>query len=245
MSGFDMSHVYQFYAGPRDVEKNRICLQNSEFRHAVRVLRYQVGDAVIVVDGKGRRYNARISEILSDRLYAAIERTERDTYECEFSLFLAVGLLKGRTFDWIVEKGTEIGVTGFMPLETAKSTAGVGARTGRWRKIALSAMKQSGRSRLPEITQIFDFYASFEYFENSLLYIAHEFSDKDAQQHLSQRPSKRVVLYVGPEAGFSHQEFLYAREKGVLNLDLGVFRLRTETAALVGAVKLSALAGRL
>ncbi|MBN1997705.1 16S rRNA (uracil(1498)-N(3))-methyltransferase [candidate division KSB1 bacterium] len=240
-----MSHVFQFYVEPHNVQTSRICLQDAEFRHAVRVLRRKNGDPIIAVDGKGNRYYTHIADIQENCLYADIDRREWNDDEFGFSLYLAVGMPRGQIFDWVVEKGTEIGVTGFMPVRTKYSLSHVDSKIDRWRKMALSAMKQSGRARLPEIMNIFDFKDSFKRFQDCAMYIAHEFSGKCEQSPLLINNEQNVVLYIGPESGFTQEELLYACRLGAQNLGLGPFRLRTETAALAGAIKLLAMAGRM
>jgi 16S rRNA (uracil1498-N3)-methyltransferase len=150
-----------------------------------------------------------------------------------------VGLLKQTArFDTLVEKCTELGVFSIAPLITERTIAR-GARSDRWHKIALAAMKQSGRSLLPAILQPVAFQEFLQSLEpGSDRLIAHEaVSSPTLTVHTAQlRP--RAYVCIGPEGGFSEGEIREALKAGFTTVGMGRRRLRTETAAIVAVAHL-------
>jgi 16S rRNA (uracil1498-N3)-methyltransferase len=141
--------------------------------------------------------------------------------------------------DTIVEKGTEIGITTFQPIVTQHTLKRIAARPERWRQKAIAAMKQCGRSCCPQIRETIPFREAFERYSNEFKFIAHE------KQHGPAYPfadwssiNRRTVLFVGPEGGFSDGEIEHALENGARLINLGSRRLRSDTACLVGSIKL-------
>jgi 16S rRNA (uracil1498-N3)-methyltransferase len=144
--------------------------------------------------------------------------------------------------DFLVEKATEIGVSCIIPIVTERNLVKVDdasrekPKIERWRRVAIAAMKQSLRSVLPEIHEVTP-YAQLlpQIHAYDLCLIAS--LDKDANnvrecQQLNTRPQK-LLLIVGPEAGFTDEELSQAKALGATPVSLGPRRLRTETAGLV------------
>jgi 16S rRNA (uracil1498-N3)-methyltransferase len=145
-----------------------------------------------------------------------------------------VGILKNSSrFDFLVEKTTELGVQRIVPLLTAR-TIPRHARTDRWQKLALAAMKQSGRSVLPavdELTPFADFLAGNP--RASHRFLPHEaVASPTLREAGGGRPMSSVIVCVGPEGGFTEAEVTLAESAGFLPVSLGPRRLRTETAAV-------------
>jgi 16S rRNA (uracil1498-N3)-methyltransferase len=156
-------------------------------------------------------------------------------------LTLAQAVLKGSRFDLIVEKGTEIGVSVFIPLLCARSVATLEHKVDRWRRIALAAMKQCGRSLWPSISVPMSFKEALDTLSSGdLKWIAHEDVDieplnlKDFSRKINNYNGiGRIVLLIGPEGGFTEQEVAEALSHGFNPISLGTRRLRSETAAIV------------
>jgi 16S rRNA (uracil1498-N3)-methyltransferase len=141
-------------------------------------------------------------------------------------------------FEWLVEKCVELGAIRFSPIICARSERRK-LRTDRLQRIALSAMKQSLRSRLPEIDAPMTFDAFLEEYKDKDLLLAH--CEKGQKRTLNQIPQNNApVLCIGPEGDFSPEEIEKARAKGASMIDLGNYRLRTETAAVHGCSLLAA-----
>jgi 16S rRNA (uracil1498-N3)-methyltransferase len=225
-----------FYVDPKDIHGNIALIRGEEFRHLSRVVRKKEGEYVILVDGADTAYEAVIRVI--DRIHVECEilSTHHRANEPRIDITLAVSLLRNPArFDVLVEKATELGVRSIVPLHCERTVPRT-EKHSRLEKIALSAMKQCGRSFLPRIAPLTDFEVllggSLEY---SLRLIPHEKTEQSqfigsVLQHHSDL--KSVLIVVGPEGGFTDHEVALSGAKGFIPISLGPRRLRAETAAI-------------
>ena len=226
-----------YYVQPENIGGDQLTLTQEESRHIIKVLRKQKGDAFLATDGAGTTYECQVGSFAHGLVTASILSKEEGRGEPEFQLILAVALLKKDRFKWIIEKGTELGISNFMPIVTER-TIGTerSMKPARCRKIAISAMKQSGRSRLPEIADPMTFHALLNASPMAdVQLIAHEKDDRQNLDDVFHTPVRSAVLCVGPEGGFTEEEVIFAREHGYRSFRMGIRRLRTETAAITAA----------
>lgn len=225
-----------FFVDPKDVHDSVALIRGEEFRHLSRVVRKKAGERVMLVDGADNSYEAVIRTV--DRTLAECEiiSSQHRANEPRTDVTLAVSLLRNPSrFDVLVEKATELGVRTIVPL-ICEHTIPKRDKHARLEKIALAALKQSGRSYLPPIkpTTTFD-----EFLETSIGYslrlIPHEKTEQSqfigAVLHHHEDP-KSVLILIGPEGGFSDAEIELATERGCIPISLGPRRLRAETAAI-------------
>ncbi|MDZ7723140.1 MAG: RsmE family RNA methyltransferase [candidate division KSB1 bacterium] len=231
-------HFEQFYVDPGNISENTFILVDEEARHAARVMRKHIGDPLSAADGRGRVVSGPILNITQDQVIAKREETHLNPGEPALFLTLAQGVPKGSHFDWVVEKGTEIGVSCFQPLLTERCIADPSSRLQRWRKKAFASMKQSGRSRCPNILPPCSLETFFDHNQDDINYIAHETSASEISPAMEPDAPKRCALLIGPEGGFTLQEYSLALEKHAIPLSLGPRRLRSETAAMVGIIQI-------
>ena len=141
-----------------------------------------------------------------------------------------------RRFDWIVEKATELGVKRIIPFTSENSVvSGSNNKLTRWRRIAMSAMKQSLRSAVPEVTEVVPLTRVLTGRTGSVRIIAvNSPVSVDFNQLRARQTSARqkVIVVVGPEGGFTQQEVDEAVDQSFIPVTLGQRRLRTETAAV-------------
>lgn len=222
----------------KDITPNAFCtLDAEESRHAVRVLRLREGDELNVTDGRGNLYRCRI--VTADDRACVIEAAEQEfsTLHSPFSIHLAVAPTKNPSrMEWLVEKAVEIGV-GEITLLNCDHSERTFLKTDRLEKLAVSAMKQSLHTLLPEIhpaVNLKDWLNSqFSILNSQLKFIAHCESDKPRTPLATAlTPGKDAVVLIGPEGDFSPEEIALALDCGFLPVSLGPSRLRTETAAL-------------
>jgi len=230
-----------FYVQPQLVQPDSLTIQKDEFHHLTHVLRKKIGDTFSATDGRGNVFDCQIEQLQKDALIAIIIKKKRLVGEPVLKLTLAIGLLKKGRFEWVVEKATEVGVAGFIPVQTERTVPqGNATISRRCERIALSAMKQCHRSVLPSIDSVQTFEAvcrqSADY---NLKFLAHEkMSDTDLDQVLSQKDRqylKSAILCIGPEGGFTDEEVDLAKESGFKVFGMGPRRLRSETAAIVAS----------
>ena len=233
-------HTATYYAPPSDFNRHQVILRKEEAHH-IRVSRNRVGDKIIVTDGRGHAYACNILKIGKNEVVATLNKQLPNTTEPDFSLTLAVAIPKKQRLEWIIEKGTEIGVNHFIPLLTTRTiTTTDSIKKPRLEKIALAATKQSCRTTLPQISDPISLSALLEQQHFDICLIAHEQPFLENERNLSQeaemwKASKTGVVAIGPEGGFTEAEMETAVTSGWLPFWMGTRRLRTETASIVAA----------
>jgi len=214
-------------------------LTGEELEHMRRVLRLRPGDHVTLFDDEGREHEAVIRSYTAEAGELEVVKSYQPDRESPLEIVLGQALGKGDKMDWIVEKATELGVGTIIPFLSSYTVPRPNAkraeqRRERWKKIALSAAKQSGRTRVPEIGASTDFATLVQkswpcdlkllFWEESAQGLAGLQKEK---VHLSS-----LLLVVGPEGGFSPDEASEAVRQQFHSVGLGKRILRTETAAL-------------
>lgn len=222
--------MHLFYAP--DAAPGLISLSEDESMHCARVLRLQVGDKVVLSNGKGLFFDAVI-EAPHPKKTVLLCGKGKPQGEKKFKVHIALAPTKNldRT-EWFVEKATEIGIDKISIFFSAHSERRV-LKLERLLKVALAAMKQSFRSTLPEIVAA-----------NSLEEFIHSANEKnrfiawvneDVKLELAKAivPDRDTLVLIGPEGDFSSDEVKLAKNHEFVPVSLGRSRLRTETAALV------------
>ena len=233
--------VTNFYVHPDDVSDDRARFRADETRHIVSVLRKSSGDRITAVDGQGNEYDIVLERIGTTSAEGRIVQHRRRRREPIAEVTLAQGLLKGAKLGQIIQKGTELGVSAIWPLVTEHTVISPGpgsggTKVGRWQRIAIGAMKQSLRTRLPEISPPRGFdevLGQVSGFDLALMAALSEDALRLGRVLDETASRRRVLILVGPEGGFSGPEIDRARSSGVQLITLGPRRLRAETAAVV------------
>lgn len=210
-------------------------LRDAEFHHLAHAMRTKKGDKVELVNGKGSWARAIVRDILKEKALVVIESTLQEPLTPP-RLILAQALPKPSRLDFILEKGTELGVDlfwlfpGCYSVKKELSTH----QLERAHAIALAAMKQCGRLTLPGII-LKPPLAQWSALTNVTLFFgdlspdASSFSDVWSSLPLKSSP---IVFFIGPEGGFHPQETSLLRHQGGMGLKLHPNILRTDTAAL-------------
>ena len=206
-------------------------LPEEEFHH-LKVLRYQVGEELLLMDGKGQLATCEITE-LSKRTCLLTARETRTLPPKPYTLSMAVAPTKNiDRFEWFVEKAVEIGIHRITPL-LCKTSERKQISPERLEKIIISAMKQSLSPIKPVLNEMIPLDKFFKTVKEESRYMAHchESSEKKSLKQLYKGKGS-VCLLIGPEGDFTPEEIQLARQSGFLEASLGESRLRTETAAL-------------
>ncbi len=217
--------------------------------HLLHVLRMSVGDTFLVVDDRARERPATIVSITEGRLLAELGPAAEARVEPAVALTLYHGLPRGPRYETALRMCTELGVSGFVPVLSARSIvritgADVERKRERWQRIVEEAAKQCGRTRIPEVSAPLpwpDALAEFRASGMAGLMPSAGLAGSDAPplgdavQALSEQPPARLALFIGPESGFDLEEEAAARDAGVRLVTMGPRILRTETAAMAAA----------
>jgi len=206
-------------------------LSEDESKHAVRVLRLGISDAVELLDGHGGRYQAAVAEANPKRCQLRITAHETVAPRPYFTHVAVAPTKNLDRLEWFVEKAVEVGVERISFLRCARSERRE-LKLDRLQKIAVSAMKQSGQAWLPQLDDMRDYAEFVTTAAPETCFIAHlEKGERTALAQVAGAGPGCCVL-IGPEGDFTPGEIALALGRGIRPVTLGASRLRTETAAL-------------
>ncbi|MDF2954067.1 MAG: 16S rRNA U1498 N3-methylase RsmE [Thermodesulfobacterium sp.] len=215
-------------------------LSEEESHHLIKVLRKKTGEKIKLINGKGKEYEGEILEIAkkgkSLKVKVKLLKLLREEKFPSKKIVALIPVLKGDKTEFLVEKGTELGISVFIPFQSDYSAVKYSSRLKeRLKKKAINALKQSGRLYLPEIkppVNLKEFLAQ-DTFPSSFKIIAlpeEGVSLKNLLKGIFN--SEEIVLISGPEGGFSEEEKKLLKEKSFLSFNLSPYILRAETASL-------------
>lgn len=243
--------MQRYFVSPQAIRDQQVRITGDDVKHITRVLRLQPGDEVICADGRGNSYLVRLTNLQPDAVVGDMIRKLDEKVESQVNLTLVQGLPKSDKMDLIVQKGTEMGIQRFVPIETERTIVQYDAkketkRLERWQRIAKEAAEQSHRLVIPELQEVTSFRAWMEREARAydLLLIAYEAEAEQGMREVLQRYSvdsphrvipRSIAVVIGPEGGLTKEEVDFALKKGARAVTLGPRILRTETAGLVAA----------
>jgi 16S rRNA (uracil1498-N3)-methyltransferase len=222
-------------------EKGYVCRTTEDQAHYLAsVLRMKKGDSVIVFNGSGTEYETIIEEITkNDARLTVVHR--RDTLFSHIPTILCQAIPKANKLDGIIRHATELGANRIVPFFSTRSvprwdSSQSSHKQMRWRRIAVEACRQSGRTDIPEIADIITFTELLSLLPPDYLkLIPWEGETKVFLRDVlrnNEKPPKGIILAIGPEGGFSAEEIEQARTSGFVSVSLGKRVLRVETASL-------------
>jgi 16S rRNA (uracil1498-N3)-methyltransferase len=220
------------------ISAKQLTLDPEESHHCVKVLRFNIGDQIRLIDGTGGYY---LAEIIVDNAKAceiSIISRQMNYEPLGYKLEIAIAPTKNLDrFEWFLEKVTEIGVSTVTPLICDRSER-KNLRMDRMEKIIISAMKQSVKAFKPRL--------------NSLIKLEDWIKNNSAESKLithcmqgqkvkiwNEKLANSVAVMIGPEGDFTPEELSIAEKYAFIPTSLGDFRLRTETAGIVACTAVS------
>ena len=235
-----------FYS--RDIEGGICRLDHDESGHCIKVLRHRCGDEISVIDGCGTLYKCRIISDSHKGVEATVLESTADWGSHPYFLHLAVCPTKNNDrYEWFAEKACEIGFDRLSPIIGEHSERRV-LKTPRVEKILVSAAKQSLKATVPAVDEPVSVKEFIQKHgipaqagnDGTLRLIAYCFEDervprRSIKDALLDFKGRDIIVMIGPEGDFSHEEAEMALEAGFIPVHLGASRLRTETAALTAA----------
>jgi 16S rRNA (uracil1498-N3)-methyltransferase len=205
-------------------------LVGDEARHLTGVMRGKIGDELVLFDGSGAEFRARIARLTKQAVELAIVERREISRESACHVTLAVALPKGERQRWLVEKAVELGVATLIPLETRRGVAEAsGSALERMRRWVIEASKQCGRNRLLEIAAPMVVEKLGDEGAPALRLVAHPGDGSPAELD---RAAGSLLIAIGPEGGFAPEEIHSLRDRGFQVVSLGPRILRIETAAI-------------
>lgn len=217
------------------IKEEKVFLSEQEAKHCLKVLRKKPGDNVVVLDGAGNIYHGIIKETGKDEVMVQVSQVQ--SQEKKNKPVIAFGMIKnmGR-IEWMLEKLTEIGVDSIIPVVCQRSERRV-LNLERCEKIIISAVKQSMQLYKPSILSPMKFFDFLKQEYRQGKFIA-SYSQDAGQLNSVHKTLEAGVILIGPEGDFTNEELERAIKAGYQRVNLGLNRLRTETAAIVACTLL-------
>jgi 16S rRNA (uracil1498-N3)-methyltransferase len=233
--------VHRFYAPALDPGDATVTLPRDEAEHLTRVLRLGIGDSVTVFDGRGHEFMGRVASAIRRDVHVQIVSRVEPVPESTVPLTLAQAVLKGDKMDDVIRDAVMLGVHAVQPVVTTRSETTVaalmrGARVDRWRRVALASAKQSRRAVLPEIRMPLAFDTALAEPAPAVRLMMVEpgtaatVAPLAVLQHAS--PPADATLFVGPEGGWTSEEWRAAEAHEVRLLSLGPRTLRADAVPI-------------
>lgn len=232
--------MQRFFVNPKNVSETALFIDDEYSVHQIkRVLRMNIGDKIIGLDGSGREFLCEIKGFSGDIIENKIIENKMNENEPDLFVRLFQAMPKKRElFELVLQKGTEIGVSVFVPLITKHTERDEISNYSRLEKIVQEASEQCERGIIPKITEAvkFDKYKKGD----ALAILLYSRGENPPLSNFVEEAKKvgKCDIFIGPEGGFSEEEVNFARANGIFVASLGKRILRTETAAIVAVAKL-------
>jgi len=247
--------MHRFFVSPEAFASHPVVLTGDQAHQIRRVLRLRLGERVELLDGQGYAYETILIALgEADAKFQVVKRWAV-TGEPLTHVTLFQAVLKGDNFTWALQKGTEVGVSRFVPTICARNVVegldGAEGKRERWAGISQEAAEQCGRGRLPELApaEVLPQALSYQPEKGTLRLMAWEDEQanrlRDVLAGCNLSDGARIEVFVGPEGGFADEEVAAARRYGIQPVTLGPRILRAETAGVVAATLILCAAGEI
>jgi 16S rRNA (uracil1498-N3)-methyltransferase len=236
--------MHRFYLPPDQCRNSTLELTGDEAHHALRVLRVQTGERVVVLDGTGQEFGCEVREVTKRTVtLAVLHKNSSPSLPCQITLLQAVP--KAKAMDYIVQKATELGAARVVPILSEHTVVHLdGGRSAdkveKWQQIAIESIKQCGSPWLTKIeapVTLKNFLARRENFDLPLIASLQDDSrhPREFIQHFRDEHKRLPVtacVWIGPEGDFSPVEMELIKAEGTCPITLGHRVLRSDTAAI-------------
>ena len=233
--------MHRFFISKKDIKKDSIIITDDNAAHINKVLRLKKDDKIVLCDGEGIDYIARIDAIEKYGVKSTILNKEKSLGEAKIDITIYQGIPKFSKMDLIIQKATEIGAMRIVPVLTKRTVVKLSSKKDelkkvqRWQRISEEAAKQSNRGIIPFIDMPRTLDEALEDSSSMDLSLIPYEEEKDLslKKAIAGTKPRSMAIFIGPEGGFEPDEIENAVDRGVIKVSLGNRILRTETAGLV------------
>jgi 16S rRNA (uracil1498-N3)-methyltransferase len=234
--------MHRFFVHPQAIHHSTAVLDEAIAHQLRNVLRMRPGAHIVVLDNRGWEYEIELAEITSKGARGTVIEKRPASGEPSVYVTLYQCVLKKDNFEWVLQKGTEIGVSRFVPVISQRTVIADDERIRtnklpRWERIITEAAEQSHRGRIPELDAPVAFeQALVDAASADVALIPWEKEAARTLRDVLPGTAETVALFIGPEGGFEDGEIELAQRHGVQPITLGPRILRAETAAAAAAL---------
>lgn len=228
--------MQHFFIAPGSFAEKTVMVTEPRLIHQIKnVLRMQPGDQCVFLDNSGFEFLSEITRLDEKEITATVLEKRKNLAEPALFVTLCQALPKKmELFEWILQKGTEIGVSAFVPLITERTERREIPKCERMEKILKEAAEQCERGKIPELAPIQKFPEALIHSTGRQKILLHGRGDYPLfSKNIIKQSS--INIFVGPEGGFTENELTKAKKHECTIASLGPRVLRTETAGMVAA----------
>lgn len=225
-----------FFIKSSNISGNTIRIDDKElFKHIVRVLRTKPGEKLLFIDENKIQYETTVSEINSSSFECNIENKYKSEKILPINLYVAQSVLNSDAQTSAIQKAAELGVKGIIPLYTdycSVKESYIKSKIEKWQKIASESCKQCERADIPDVMPVSTIYESVKKFDRIIVF-AERYAQSDFFKYIKNNPinkEDKILIIIGPEGGFSENEFDYFKKENIPLITLGNLIYRADTA---------------
>lgn len=223
--------LQNFFIGQKlkDSKTGEVLVADPEKVHQwLRVFRFKPGDKVVLLDDSGFEFESQFTALSPGGATLQILEARENTKGSAQEVFLFQSLIKGDKFEWVLQKGTELGVSRFMPI-LADHSEKKSLNFDRCKKIIMEASEQCGRGTLPKFYEVMKLEEAFGQYSAKAVVFHPDAPRFNKQTFVGER---HLAVFIGPEGGWSDRELTLFKQKGVPIYSFSSLVLRSETAAI-------------
>ena len=230
-----------FFINSKSVKENKIIIDEKEnYNHIVKSLRVKVGETLLLIDENEIEYKTTVSKIENKFVECDVISYEKSQRDLPYNLYLAQTPLRSDAQLTIMEKATELGIRGVYPVYTENCTLKKSvalSKLEKWQKVMYEASKQCERANIPtcyDLTTLETVINDKKF--DRIIALCERNTNGSFKEYLRENPAKdgeNILLIIGPEGGFSENEFELMRKHNLPMLTLGDLILKAETAVIV------------
>ena len=228
-----------FFIKSNNIQNNIITISDKEnYRHIARALRAKTGEKLLLIDENQLQYETVITKITNSEIICEADKIYHSERDLNFNLFLAQSPLRSDSQLTIMEKATELGIRGIYPIITdncavKKEIAEV--KVEKRQKTMFEASKQCERAKIPTCFPVTNLKDITNKNIDRVIVFGERSTEQSLKEYLNKQPIKKnenILVIIGPEGGFSEQEFAFFREKNFPIISLGTLILKADTAVI-------------
>ncbi len=205
------------------------------YKHIIKVKRTKINEKLLFIDENEMQYETELVNILPDNFECRILKKYKSNRKLNLNLYVAQSVLNSDDQISSIQKATELGVKGIIPIYTdncAVKESFIKNKIEKWQKIALESVKQCERADIPTVYDLSYIESIVKHYENVIIF-AEKYTNTTFNDYLKENPinkNESILVIIGPEGGFSEKEFDYFKKNNFPLITLGSLIYRADTA---------------